>query len=279
MVDNATDRDGGAPRSRGRNGLAAGRLSRGLLWTMLALGAAVATFLVASALEAPDGRAAGAPPRQAAALLGAMLLLVPALFSIAKRGGRASHPPLWFAGHALAGLAGLLLVSWHAAGGRLLSLPGTLLALLLFIVLQGTLARLLVPARLAQQFGSRATAFHLSGGPDRQALVALVARKRALLQALEPDADEALFSPNLKHAVRRPRLTWRYARLAAQEADLVGARRRAGRLLAQWRRLHIAAALVFAIGLLAHVVVVTLFAGYAAAGRPIDWWHLAAWGA
>ena len=37
-------------------------------------------------------------------------------------------------------------------------------------------------------------------------------------------------------------------------------------------------ALLFYLGLLAHVVVVLFFAGYAAHGGAIDWWHITAWG-
>jgi hypothetical protein len=31
------------------------------------------------------------------------------------------------------------------------------------------------------------------------------------------------------------------------------------------------------LGLVIHVVTVTFFAGYVAAGEPITWWHLRAW--
>lgn len=253
------------------------RLSRPLLWGLLALGG-IGLVAVATAVAGPGGRAAGTPLRQGAAIAGAVLLLAPALYPIAKRSGRSASPPGWFVAHALAGTAGLLLVGWHALAGRLVSPPGALLALLLFLVLQGAVARLTVPALLARQFGTRTGSFHLAGGPDRQALAEVIACKRALLPQIEAGADEALFSPNLSHFVCSPLGAWRYARLAAREAQLVGARRRAGRVLATWRRAHLAAAALFFAGLAAHVLVVTLFAGYAAAGRPIDWWHLAAWG-
>jgi len=38
------------------------------------------------------------------------------------------------------------------------------------------------------------------------------------------------------------------------------------------------AALGFYLGLIAHLVVMLLFAGYAAGGADIDWWYITAWG-
>lgn len=254
------------------------RLSPRLPWSLLAVGAVSVVAVALGAAQAVGGHAAGTPSRQGVAIVGAVLLLVPALFSLAKRSGLSARPPSWLVAHAVAGSAGLLLVSWHALAGQLTSPPGALWALLVLLVVQGAVARLTVPARLARQFGSRTESYHLGRGPDRQAIAEIIARKRALLPRIAPGASEALFSPNLRHYLRRPLAAWRYARLAAQEARLVGARRRAGPLLSAWRRVHIAAALLFFAGLIAHVAVVTLFAGYAAAGRPIYWWHLAPWG-
>ena len=58
----------------------------------------------------------------------------------------------------------------------------------------------------------------------------------------------------------------------------MGARRRAGRTLSTWRRLHLLAAALFYLGMLGHVAIMLLFAGYAAGQGEIYWWHLAAWG-
>lgn len=255
------------------------RLGRGsLLWL---LGALVLLLLgvLGAYLGMPGTRAAGTPVRQTAAILGGVLLLVPALFSIVKRGALSARPPSWFVAHVLASAAGLVLVSLHALGGQLLSPPGVVLGLLFFLVLQGTLARIFLPARLSQQFASRPPSFHQIGARDRSALADIIARKRVLLTRLDAQASEAVFSPNLRHALRHPWLTLRYARLAAAESRLVGARRAAGALLSLWRRVHIAVAVLFLAGLAAHVLVVTVFAGYAAGGRPIYWWHFAALGA
>lgn len=255
------------------------RLGRSaLLYLLGATGVLLLTILLINGLT-PGQRLAGTPLRQSAALLGAALLFVPLLFSIAKRGGLAKHPPAWFVTHVMASSAALALVSFHALGGQLLSPPGMVLALLFFLVLQGTLARIFLSTRFSQQFASRPASFHQVGPAKRVALAAVIERKRILLLRLEPGASEAVFSPNLRHALRHPWLTLRYAWLASTESRLVGARRQAGRVLSWWRRLHIVAAVLFFLGLAAHVVVVTFFAGYAAAGRSITWWHIAAWGA
>ena len=44
------------------------------------------------------------------------------------------------------------------------------------------------------------------------------------------------------------------------------------------RRIHMLAALGFYLGLIAHVIVMLFFAGYAAGGDEIDWWYITAWG-
>lgn len=255
------------------------RLGRRPLLCVLAAILVAMLAVVLMQLFVPTTREAGSPLRQSAAIFGTALLFVPLLFSIAKRGGLSRHPPAWFVAHVLASVAGLLLVSFHALGGQFLSPPGAVLALLFFLALQGTLARIFLSAHFSQQFASRPVSYHQVDSTDRVTLAEIIERKRALLPRFDASASEALFSPNLRHALRHPWLTLRYARLAAAEARLVGARLNAGRVLSWWRRLHIAAAILFFLGVAAHVVVVTFFAGYAAAGRPIEWWHIAAWGA
>lgn len=260
------------------------RLRRGPLMVMLVLLLGMLLILVTYRLLGPDAtRMAGTPLRQSAALLGALLLCVPALFSLVKRSGLTERPPAWFVAHALASTAGAALILFHASGGQLLSTPGVLVAMLLFLVLQGTLARLFMANRFARQFGSRPLSFHDADAADltarRAALAEIIARKRMLLATLDPQANEAVFSPNLRHALRHPWLTWRYARLAGAEARLVGARRAAGVALSLWRRVHLAVAFLFLCGMVLHIVLVTFFAGYVAKGRAIYWWHLAAWGA
>lgn len=239
------------------------------------LGAGLALALVAAVVF--PGAAAGHPLHQSLAIVGAVLLLVPVAFSLVKRSGHAYRTPAWFSGHVVASSAGAILVTAHAAAGDLLSPPGLLWLLLVALLAQGLWARIRYPRPTAALFASRIDSF---AGPDpglRESLRAVIAAKRELLAELDPSADEALFSPDLRHALHHPWLTLRYARLAAREAHLVG-RGRAGLALAFWRRAHIGLAVLFVVGLCIHMVMVLFLAGYVAAGEPVDWWHITAWG-
>ena len=120
--------------------------------------------------------------------------------------------------------------------------------------------------------------FSAPPGLDKLALQGVIDAKVALLARLDPAADEALFSPALKHWLGQPLDSCRYQWLAEREASMVGARAAVGVELRWARRIHMLAALGFYLGLLAHVIVMLFFAGYAAAGADIDWWYITAWG-
>ncbi|QFU00824.1 hypothetical protein FIU83_04140 [Halomonas sp. THAF5a] len=203
--------------------------------------------------------------------------MTPLLFSLAKRSPLSVSPPRWFAAHVLASMAGFIFISLHVAAGDLFSTPGVLYLLLVFLIVQGVVARVFLSRQFSRQFGSRESSFTVTDATRRE-LAEVIAAKSRLLTRLDPQASEALFSPNLRHAVRHPLLTCRYVRLASREARLVGARRRAGRPLSMWRRLHILAACLFLAGIVLHLVLVTFFAGYVAGDDAIYWWHLATWG-
>jgi len=239
------------------------------------LGAGLGLALMSAQLV--QGAAPGTPLRQSLAIIGTALLFVPVAFCMVKRSGQTCRTPAWFSAHVLASAAGAVLVSAHAGAGSLLSPPGLVWLALLALLAQGLAARIFLSRRISALFASRIGSFREADPDLRERLRAVIEAKRALLPRLEPQGDEALFSPDLRHALRHPWLTWRYARLAAREARLVG-RREAGLLLAFWRRSHIALAMLFVAGVLAHVVLVVFFAGYVAGGDPVDWWHIAAWG-
>lgn len=237
--------------------------------------AAAASILLRGGAPAP-----GSVIGQLSAAAGTLLLLAPLLFVVVKRSGFSNSPPAWFVAHVLATLLGVCLIFVHVAAGDWLSPPGLVLLLLLALVLQGSLLRVIVSRGFALLFArtSLPAGFAVPPGLDKSALQDLIDAKVRLLRKLEPAADEALFSPALKHWLGRPLLSLRYQWLAEREARLVGARASAGRELRWSRRLHLLAALLFYIGLLAHIVVVLFFAGYAADGGPVDWWHVTAWG-
>ena len=197
-----------------------------------------------------------------------------------KRSGLAKSPPTWFIAHVLATLLGCCLILVHVAAGDWLTPPGVVLLLMIALILQGSLLRVWFSRGFSLLFArtSRPTGFSKPPQLDQAALQAIIDTKVTLLQRLDPAADEALFSPALKHWLKRPFHSFRYQLLAEREARLVGARVSAGRDLSWSRRLHMLIALLFYLGLLAHVIVVLFFAGYAAGGETIDWWYITDWG-
>ena len=236
--------------------------------------------IVVLVLAWPELPAPGSVSGQFAATLGALLLLAPLLFVFMKRSGRAQSPPAWFILHVLATSLGSCLIFVHAAGGNWLSPPGMVLILMVFLILQGSLLRIVVSRGFCLLFArsSAPTGFSAPPGLDKRALQALIDAKTALLKTLDPTADEAQFSPALKHWLGHPLNSCRYQLLAEREAGMVGARAAADVGLRWSRRVHMLAALGFYLGLIAHVIVVLFFAGYAAGGGELDWWYITAWG-
>lgn len=250
-----------------------GRLRATLAWTGFAI---AAWFALRQALPL-SWRVPGSPPLYACGVAGLALLLVPAVFSVAKRSGRAANPIAWFNFHVGCSLAGMVLIAIHS-GGYLRRPPALLLLALVALAGIGAWARLQGARTIASTFASKAPAF---GTPDpltRERMRQLIAEKRALLARIDATAREGTFSVNLPHFLRTPRLAFAYRRLAAEESRLLGTRQAVGFAQAWWRPLHMALAWIFLAGVLVHVVTVTFFAGYVASGGPITWWHLFAWG-
>lgn len=242
--------------------------------------AALVTLVAALTLLSPGAPAPGTPLAQLCGALGALLLLAPLVFLVMKRSGFADSPPAWFIGHVVATSLGSCLIFVHVAAGDWLTPPGLVLLLMAFLVLQGSLLRALLSRGFSLLFARStiASGFRAPGNLDKAALQQVIDAKTRLLQSIDPTADEALFSPALTHWLRQPWKSARYLALAEREARMVGARASAGIGLSWSRRIHMLAALGFYLGLISHIVVVLFFAGYAAAGGPIDWWYITAWG-
>ena len=228
----------------------------------------------------PEMPSPGSSFGQTSGAIGALLLLTPLCFVIMKRSGLSDSPPAWFIGHALLSSIGACLIFIHVAAGNWLSPPGIVLALLVFLVLQGSLMRAIIARGFSLLFArsSAPMGFHAPAGLDKAVLRQIIDDKTELLQRLDPAANEALFSPALKHWLRSPVKSCHYQWLAGREAQMVGARADAGRELAWARRIHLLFAAAFYLGMMAHVIVVLFFAGYAAGHNPIDWWYITAWG-
>jgi len=248
---------------------------RNILLLLAVVSLAAATLLLWPMLPSPGSRSG-----QLSAAIGALLLLAPLFFLIMKRSGMSASPPTWFVAHVLATSIGCCLIFAHVAAGDWITPPGIVLMLLIFLVLQGSLLRIIISRGFSLLFARSSLPMGFSAPPglDKAALQKLIEAKQELLQRLDPGADEALFSPALKHWLRRPLQSFRYQSLAESEAGMVGARKSAGAELSWSRRIHMLAALGFYLGLVSHIIVVLFFAGYAAAGGTIDWWYITAWG-
>ena len=241
----------------------------------IALGLCVLAVLLVLAI---GGGRPGDPVQQLAGAFGTSLLLVPVYFSWHKRVGGAQKPRAWFVAHVLASLLGAVFIVAHLRGGSLLSPPGLAASALAFLVLQGVFARATLGREYARLF-ARASQSFTPVSHDRQVLAALIERKVELLKTLDAAADEGLFSLQWQHWAQSPLLSFRFAVLARQERGLVHAGIAVSPVLCYWRLLHLLAACVFVFGLVAHVIVVLFFAGYAAGADAPYWWYVTAWGA
>lgn len=239
----------------------------------LALTGGVFLAILAPALPGTWGLAGG-PPLQAAATLGAVLLLGSFAAVLAKRIGRPGkagfHAHVWLAS------LGAALVFAHAAG-NLGRPPATLLLLLLALIGLGVWSRTAGARLMAGTFGQKRGAFRQADPAARARIGAVIQAKQAILATLDASAEEGTFSLGPRHWATAPRAAFAYARLAAEEERLTGARAALPPAQARWRLLHRLLAWAFVAGLVAHIVIVMLFAGYVADGRPIYWLHFAAW--
>ncbi len=218
----------------------------------------------------------GSPVVYLAGVVGALLLLVAAVFVWVKRTGLGGSPVGWFVAHIGCGTLGLVFVAVHSTG-RLDGAPALLLLNLLALMVLGIWARLRAARDMADTFGTKLRGFAAPNEEARVILARLISKKSHLLSKLDPTAQEATFSVTLAHLLRQPIRALRYLRLVRHEERLMGARRSVSPAQAWWRPLHMILAMTFIIGLFVHVLTVTFFAGYVAGGRPIDWWHLTAW--
>ena len=243
---------------------------------LLATGLVVALYFVLKPLLPEMFQVPGSPLLQSAAIAGAILLLAPLGFSLAKRSGQSAMPNRWFIAHVVASLAGFALIAAHTAA-KLDRPPALLLVVFLALAVSGAVARLRLSRAMASTLGRKTRGFATPDPALRAELQSLIARKKALLLRLEPEAAEGTFSVTLSHWLQSPGLAFAYSRLAAREASLMGTRRSVSFAQGFWRPLHMAMGWIFLAGMAVHIVVVLFFAGWAAGDREITWWHLTAW--
>ncbi len=223
-----------------------------------------------------EWRSPGSPRLYLIGTAGSALLLVSVIFLLAKRTGRGGSPSAWFAAHVVTAMAGAVLVSVHSAG-RLRYAPALLLLALLGLVALGVWARIRLSRRISATFATKHGSFAPVAGENRERLQAVIREKETLLERLDPGAREGTFSLTLVHWLRRPAASRAYARLVREEHRLLGTRGTVSVAQAYWRRVHIALSVLFVLGLIGHVAVVTFWAGYVSGGEEIYWWHITAW--
>ncbi len=247
-----------------------------LAYLVFAAGLSIIVWFAFLSDRSPDWRLPGSPRLYRTGVVGSVLLLVSFAFVLAKRTGAGGSPVRWFSAHIVSAVAGSVLVAIHSAG-YLRYAPALLLLALAGLAALGVWARIQLSRRISATFGSKHESFSPLEEADRGRLRAVIGEKEKLLERLSPGAGEGVFSLTLADWLTHPVLARAYARLAAEETGLLGTRSAVGPAQAHWRRLHMALAAIFLLGLAGHIIAVTFFAGYVAGGRGVYWWHLAQW--
>ena len=250
--------------------------NRSIVITVVAGGLAAVIYFAAQPALPEVWRTPGTPPLYLAGVADSLLLLVPAAFAFAKRSGLADHPTAWFVAHVLAGVGGAVLIAIHTAG-TLERPPALMLIGIVFLVVQGAWARTTLSRTVSATFGRQLAGFSPPDSALKERLSRLIGDKEAVLIRLDVGATEGTFSLTPRHWLAHPLLAWRYHRLVAAERAALGQRGRLPPLQAYWRVVHMLVAWALVAGLLIHVVVVIFFAGYAADGATIYWWHVSDW--
>lgn len=252
---------------------------RWLVGLLLALLLGVVGSYPAMGAGQPGGVRPGDPPARLLAVVGSLLMGVGLLYPLAKRTAPISFARRWWhQGHLLLGALGAAMVMVHVSG-RADKAPALVALAVLGLLALGAYGRLLASRLSHTTFSGDPFAF-LPADPSRSSpLLSVAERKAALVTDLEPGAGEGSFSLTLRHWVRHPAASARFARLALREERLV-ARNRVlsggpiGMLQRNWRLLHLLLVGLAGVGLLAHVVAVLFFAGFVAEGGDPYWWHL-----
>jgi hypothetical protein len=255
----------------------------GLISVALLIGAALGIMLI-PAWTSWDLRP-GSPLGQTLGISAGILLLGTLRYLVIRRSDRPDDDkPNAQRLHALVGSVGVALALVHSQA-TLREWSALVLLAAVGLLVSGLYGRLVAPRRVAGHFGADAIPYLATDAgvpslPDdlRQRLD----DKRRILRTLDPAGREATFVLRLSHWLARPRQAWQYWRLARGERSIHGrqAESAVARLaLAErvWRRSHLVLAVLFVIGLIAHIATVLFFAGYVANGRDIYWWHFTAW--
>lgn len=258
--------------------------SRTIAGVALALLTLTAVYLPGGFDWLPWDLRPGSPFGQSLGICAALLLIATLYYLPVRRGDDPRQvKPVVQKWHSLAGTVGAALAVLHSRAA--LSEWSTLVLLaVLGLLATGLYGRIIAPQRVGAAFGRGAVPYGAAVSPAATAsrIGELLEAKRRLLKVLAPEAREAEFVLRWRHWTRQPRTALRYHRLAAAERRTL-ARNPLSAFASipaterYWRLCHLALAVLFVVGLLAHVITTVFFAGYVADGREIYWWHLTRW--
>jgi len=246
----------------------------------LAISVTVVLFLPAFDLDLRPG----SPVGQSVGIIAAVLLVGSLGYVLVRRSdARETSKPRAQLLHAVVGSVGVGLAIVHSHA-YLREWSALVFLAALGLLATGLYGRILSPQRVGRAFGREAVPFGFAADarPDPR-LGAILKEKQKLAGILSGGrTPEGQFVLRVEHWRTRPSQAWRYQRLAATERALLARHPRSARALVPaperwWRRLHLVFALLFGLGIVAHVVTTVFFAGYVADGREVYWWHLTAW--
>ena len=148
----------------------------------------------------------------------------------------------------------------------------------------GLYGRVVAPLRVGVGFGRSAIPYAnvARAGAKNNAVDRLIQAKKSLLKSIAADEKESEFVLRWQHWSRYPLITLQFYWLVLAERRLLAknplsASEEIPAMERFWRRCHLILAILFLIGLLAHIITTVFFAGYVADGREIYWWHATKW--
>ena len=243
-----------------------------------------AVYLLGGVKWLPWNLRPGSPIGQSLGICAALILLGTLYYVPVRRSDNTSlSKPAAQTWHGLAGTFGITLAIAHS-GFALREWSTLVLLATIGLLSTGLYGRVIAPLRAGAAFGRSAIPYATSvqsAATSNQARD-LIRAKRSLLKSLAADAGEGEFILRWHHWTRHPRIAYGYYRLNVAERRMLARHPLSGNsaipiIERYWRRFHLWLAVLFIVGIVAHIITTVFFAGYVADGREIYWWHLTKW--
>ena len=244
-----------------------------------------AVYLLGGVKWLPWNLRPGSPIGQSLGICAALILLGTLYYVPVRRSDNTSlSKPAAQTWHGLAGTFGITLAIAHS-GFALREWSTLVLLATIGLLSTGLYGRVIAPLRAGATFGRSAIPYATSvqsaatsNATSNQARE-LIRAKRSLLKSLAADAGEGEFILRWNHWTRHPRIAYGYYRLNVAERRMLARHPLSGNsaipiIERYWRRFHLWLAVLFIVGIVAHIITTVFFAGYVADGREIYWWHL-----